>query len=56
MILKLNSTVTKGYGVWATTIEGRNAFAPSLCFGQVSRADSQNTRDQITSEGGSKHA
>ena len=24
--------ITKGYGVRATTIEGRNAFAPSLCF------------------------
>ena len=24
--------VTKGYGVWATTIESRNAFAQTLCF------------------------
>ena len=24
--------ITKGYGVRATTIEGQNAFAPSLCF------------------------
>lgn len=24
--------VTKGYRVWATTIEGQNIFAPTLCF------------------------
>ena len=30
LLLKL--VITKGYGVRATTIEGQNAFAPSLCF------------------------
>ena len=34
----------------AKTIEGQNAFAPSLCV-----TDSQNTRDQITSDRRSKH-
>ena len=29
--------ITKGYELRATTIEGQNAFAPSLCFAQVSR-------------------
>ena len=78
--------ITKGYGVRATTIEGRNAFAPSLCFAyslrskrfllssQLSRrtraetlamqvtlrkshaTNSQNTRDQITSDGRSKRS
>ena len=24
--------ISKGYGVLATTIEGKNAFAPTLCF------------------------
>ena len=28
--------ITKGCGVRATTIEGQNAFAPSLCFAPVS--------------------
>ena len=28
--------ITKGYELRATTIEGQNAFAPSLCFAQVS--------------------
>ena len=39
--------ITKGYGVRATTIEGQNAFHVR---------DSQNTRDQITSDRRSKHA
>ena len=42
--------ITKGYWVWATTIESQNAFAPTQCFAQVSRGDGQNTRDQITSD------
>ena len=29
--------ITKGYGAQATTIEGQNAVAPTLCFAQVSR-------------------
>ena len=29
-ILKL--VIAKVYGVWATTIEGQNAFGPTLCF------------------------
>ena len=29
--------ITKGYKVRVTTIEGQNAFAPTLCFAQVSR-------------------
>ena len=33
----------------ATTIEGQNGFAPALCFAQISRDESQNTRDQIAS-------
>ena len=28
--------IAKGYGVQATTIEGKIAFAPTLCFAQVS--------------------
>ena len=28
--------ITKGYGVQATTVKGKNAFAPTLCFAQVS--------------------
>ena len=28
----LKPIITKGYGVWATTIEGQNAFGPTLCF------------------------
>ena len=27
---------TKGYAVWVKTIKGQNAFAPALCFVQVS--------------------
>ena len=47
---KVNELViTKGYRVWATTIDGQNAFAPLLCFAQVS-SDSQNTHDQIMSD------
>ena len=30
--LFLELVITKGYGMRATTIEGQNAFAPSLCF------------------------
>ena len=30
LLLKL--VITKGYGVRATTMEGQNAFAPTLCF------------------------
>ena len=33
----LELVITKGYGMRATTIEGQNAFAPSLCFTQISR-------------------
>ena len=45
------------YQLRATTIEGQNAFAPVLCFALVSRdTDSQNTRDQITSDARSKRA
>ena len=29
--------ITKGYEMRATTIVGQNAFAPTLCFAQVSR-------------------
>ena len=35
VMLNLSNTklvITKGYGVWATTIEGQNAFAPTVCF------------------------
>ena len=46
--------ITKGYGVRATMIEGQNAFAPSLCFAEVSRDSCQNTCDQITSDRKSK--
>ena len=28
--------MTEGYGVWETTIEGQNTFAPVLCFAYVS--------------------
>ena len=35
IIIKL--VITEGYGVWATTIEGQNAFAPELCFAYVLR-------------------
>ena len=28
----LQLVITKGYGVRATTIEGQNAFAQTLCF------------------------
>ena len=27
--------ITKGYGVQATTIEGQNDFAPTLCFAKA---------------------
>ena len=30
--LRLILVITKGYGVRATTIEGQNAFAPTMCF------------------------
>ena len=44
--------VTKGYRVWATTIEGQNIFAPTLCFAQVScdRWSKHAFHDQITSD------
>ena len=35
VMLNLSNTklvISKGYGVWVTTIEGQNAFAPTLCF------------------------
>ena len=52
---KVNELViTRGYRVWATMIEGQNAWAPLLSFA-VSSSDSQNTRDQITSDRRSKH-
>ena len=47
ILARLKLVKTKGYGVRATTIEVKGAFAPMLCFAQVSR---QNTRDQITIE------
>ena len=42
---------TKGYGVWATTIEGQNAFRSIavLCAGKFHVTESQTTRDQINS-------
>ena len=43
ILLYLNGNqlvITKGYKARVTTIEGQNAFAPTLCFAQVSR-DSQ---------------
>ena len=36
-ILPIQLAITKGCGVQATTIEGQNAFAPTLFFAQVSR-------------------
>ena len=33
----LELVITKGYEMRATTIEGQNAFAPTLCFAEVSR-------------------
>ena len=35
--LFLELVLTKGYEMRATTIEGQNAFAPTLCFAEVSR-------------------
>ena len=35
-INRLITVITKGYRVQVTTIEGQNAFAPLLCFAQVS--------------------
>ena len=49
-ILLIILLITKGCGVWATTIEGQNAFALSLCFGKFHMTDNQNTRDPITSD------
>ena len=43
----------RGYRVWATMIEGQNAWAPLLSFA-LSSSDSQNTCDQITSDRRSK--
>ena len=48
--LLLLLVIIKGYRMRAKTIEGQNAFAPSLCV-----TDRQNTRDQITSDRRSKH-
>ena len=41
-----------------TTIECQNAFVASLCFAYVlrDRSDSQNTREQVTSDRRSKRA
>ena len=48
---------TKSYGMWATTIEGQNAFAPTLCFAQVRHVTGgQNTRDQFMSDRRAKRA
>ena len=50
LLLKLvMKVITKGYGVRATTIEGQNAFAPSLCYCTLRTLhvwESQNTRNQ----------
>ena len=35
MLLKTRN-ITKGYGVWATTMENENPFSPMLCFAKVS--------------------
>ena len=52
---KVNELViTRGYRVWATMIEGQNAWAPLLFFA-YSSSDSQNMCDQITSDRRSKH-
>ena len=48
--------ITKGYGMQVTTIESQNAFAPSLCFAEVSHDTCQNTCDQIMSDRKSKCA
>ena len=45
--------ITKGYRVRATTIEDQNAFA-SCASSKFHVTDSQNTRDQITSDRRSK--
>ena len=34
--IELHVVITKGQQVWVTSIRGSNAFAPSLCFEQVS--------------------
>ena len=39
--------VTKGYRVWATTMEGQNIFAPTLCFRKFHVIDGQNMRFTI---------
>ena len=48
--------ITKGYEVRATTIEGQNAFALTLCFAKVkfSVIDGRNTCDQIAGDRRSK--
>ena len=51
--------ITKSYGVGAITIEGQNAFAPSLCqcaLRKLHVRSSQNTCDQITCDRRSKRA
>ena len=35
--LFLELVITRGYEMRETTIEGQNAFAPTLCFAEVSR-------------------
>ena len=47
--------ITKGYRVWATTIEGQNALL-QRCVGKFHVTNGQNKRDQITSDRRSKRA
>ena len=43
--------------MWATTIEGQNAFAPTVCaLHKFHVTDGENTRDQNTSDRRSKCA
>ena len=49
MAIKMD-ILTKSYGVRATTIEGRNALHQRCALHTFHVTDSQNTRDQITSE------
>ena len=46
--------ITKGYRVWATTIEGQNALLQRCALRKFHVTNGQNKRDQITSDRRSK--
>ena len=51
---QLGLVITKGYRVLSKKIEDHNAFAPLCAWRKVHAIESQNMRDQITSDRRSK--